>query len=182
MWMGDPDGDITLEFEGWAWKVKADILGAHFPWMNSAFPNSVPGSHVVCAGISGGIEPETFVALLEFLHTNEFRGHTWESEPSFLTYVEAYFAAESLCIETLRTAMVERVENLSRTEEKHLQSFVDAIVSVETHKWSPKIQKAMYDAGERMKDRLVGLLAFRELTEDYPAGKGFAQAIGLERL
>lgn len=97
--------------------------------------------------------------------------------------------------------MVERVENLSRTvlslrdahpplppaeirrqEEKHLQSFVDAIVSVETHKWSPKIQKAMYDAGERMKDRLVGLLAFRELTEDYPAGKGFAQAIGLERL
>lgn len=46
MWMGDPDGDITLEFEGWAWKVKADILGAHFPWMNSAFPNSVPVSIV----------------------------------------------------------------------------------------------------------------------------------------
>lgn len=104
-------------------------------------------------------------------------------------------------IETLKAAMVECVDKLSRSvlslrdvqyplaqaetyrkEEEHLESFVDAIVSVETHKWSAKIQKAMYDAGERLKDRLVGLRAFRELTEGYPAGQRFAQAIGLEHL
>ena len=40
--MGDPDGDMVLEFEGYKWKVKEDIVAGHFKWMNFAFPDRLP--------------------------------------------------------------------------------------------------------------------------------------------
>lgn len=84
---------------------------------------------------------------------------------------------------TLQDARYPRSRAAARREEKeHLESFVDAIVAVETHKWSTMIQKAMYDAGERLKDRLTELPAFCNLTEGFPAGKGFARAIGLQHM
>ncbi|KAJ4296149.1 hypothetical protein N0V88_004853 [Collariella sp. IMI 366227] len=67
-------------------------------------------------------------------------------------------------------------------EERHLNSFVDAVVCVEEHHWSAKMQKAIYDAGERMRDKLVGLEAFCEFTKLFPGGKGFARAIGVGRV
>ncbi|SPQ18570.1 774c7837-8354-484d-a155-8d7aeba91e63 [Thermothielavioides terrestris] len=63
--------------------------------------------------------------------------------------------------------------------QQHLASFLDAVVSVEEHPWSARIQKAVYDAGDRMKTQLVRLPAFRDFVERYPGGKGFARAIGL---
>ncbi|KAL2019813.1 hypothetical protein VTK56DRAFT_9164 [Thermocarpiscus australiensis] len=200
-WMGDLEGDLALDFEGKTWKVKKDIIYAQFNW-TSAFRHRPPGSHILVPPvISNGIRPEVFSAVLGFLHTNEFRRRIWEDSPSFLTYVEIYYVAESLGIDKLKASMVKCVEDCSwhvlslrgadcplsraeaeREEEEHLKSFVDAMVSVETHNWSAKIQKAMYDAGERLRDRLMGLPAFREVAESFPAGRGFARAIGMGRL
>ncbi|KAL2256819.1 hypothetical protein VTK26DRAFT_1073 [Humicola hyalothermophila] len=193
-WIGDPNGDMVLEFEGYQWKVKEDIIAAHFKWLDAAFPDRLPGSHIVFSGLSGGTSPQVFSALLEFLHTNQFGGQLWEPFPSFFTYVEAYFAADCLGVKTLKDMMVERIEALSwqivalrgahsplpaAEERKHLESFVIAVVSVERRKWSAKIQKAMYDAGERLKYRLIELSSFRQFVEGFDAGKDFSRAIGL---
>jgi hypothetical protein len=73
----------------------------------------------------------------------------------------------------------EEEDDVEMERETHLASFLDAAVCVEKHKWSAKIQKAVYDAGDRMKHRLVKLPAWREFIEKYPGGKGFARAIGV---
>jgi hypothetical protein len=67
-------------------------------------------------------------------------------------------------------------------EQQHLASFLDAVLVVEAQPWSACIVKAMYDAGDRMKERLVGLPAFGEFVERFPEGRGFARAIGVYRL
>lgn len=63
--------------------------------------------------------------------------------------------------------------------QQHLASFLDAVVQVDEHRWSARIQKAVYDAGDRMKALLVRLPAWRDFLERYPGGKGFARAIGV---
>ncbi|KAK4240825.1 hypothetical protein C8A03DRAFT_31101 [Achaetomium macrosporum] len=73
----------------------------------------------------------------------------------------------------------EEEDEVELEREQHLASFLDAVVCVEEHKWSAKIQKAVYDAGDRMKHRLVKLPAWREFIDKYPGGKGFARAIGM---
>jgi len=42
MWPGDPDGDMTVSFEGFVWQVKEHIMTTHFPWMHTAFPHRRP--------------------------------------------------------------------------------------------------------------------------------------------
>lgn len=42
VWMGDPDGDMTLEFEGRSWRVKEYVISTHFRWMDTAFPDRAP--------------------------------------------------------------------------------------------------------------------------------------------
>lgn len=44
VWKGDPDGDLTLEFEGHSWNVKEDMVTAHFSWMESSIANTEPVS------------------------------------------------------------------------------------------------------------------------------------------
>lgn len=44
VWAGDPDGDITLSFEDEAWRVKKDIVTAHFPWIIPAMARAEPVS------------------------------------------------------------------------------------------------------------------------------------------
>lgn len=94
----------------------------------------------------------------------------------------------------LKDMMVGRIEALSwrmvalggaydplpREEElMHLESFVNAVVSVERHKWNAKIQKTIYDVGERLRYRLIELPSFCQFVERYDAGKHFSRAIGL---
>ena len=67
-------------------------------------------------------------------------------------------------------------------EKKHLTSFLNAILVVEEQKWSAKMVKTMYDAGERMKTQLVRLPDFCEFAERYSVGRNFARAIGADRL
>jgi hypothetical protein len=43
-WSGDPDGDITLEFEGYTWLVKKDVVAAQFPWIKAAITRAKPVS------------------------------------------------------------------------------------------------------------------------------------------
>jgi hypothetical protein len=44
VWAGDPDGDITLSFEDEMWRVKKDIIIAHFPWLTAAMAKAEPVS------------------------------------------------------------------------------------------------------------------------------------------
>jgi hypothetical protein len=67
-------------------------------------------------------------------------------------------------------------------EQDHLASFLDAVVAAERHRWSARMQRALYDAGDRMKHRLVRLRAFGDFLERFPGGKGFVRAIGAEGL
>ncbi|KAL2134117.1 hypothetical protein VTI74DRAFT_940 [Chaetomium olivicolor] len=204
VWNGDPDGDMTLEYEGHTWLVKGDIASAHFPHLLLRCRTTTP------------ILPAVFSALLGYLHTNEFPRHLYEPVPSFLTYTQIYFLAERFDIHALKTATVQHIDDLSRhvltlskphcshcpffavgascpdqqdeenaaweQEERHLNSFVHAVICVEEHRWSAKIQKAVYDAGERLRERLVGLPAFCEFTKLFPGGMGFARAIGVGRV
>ena len=67
-------------------------------------------------------------------------------------------------------------------EKQHLTSFVHAVLAVEERKWSARIVKAMYDAGDRMKTRLIGLPDFCEFVERFSVGRNFGRAIGVHRL
>lgn len=67
-------------------------------------------------------------------------------------------------------------------EKKHLASFLDAVLFVEEQPWSAKIVKAMYDAGDCMKLRLMRLPAFQDFVGRFPVGRSFARAIGVDRL
>ena len=67
-------------------------------------------------------------------------------------------------------------------EKRHLASFLDAVLVVETQPWSAKMVKAMYDAGDRMKGRLVRMVEFRQFVEEFPEGRGFARAIGMHKI
>lgn len=115
--------------------------------------------------------------------------------------MQVYFVAEDLGIDTLKASMVEHVEALSwhvlslrdawcplvlaeadLEEEEHLMSFLDAVQVMERREWSPRMQKAIYDAGERLRDRLMELPAFRAFVEGVPTGRCFTRAIGLGRL
>ncbi|KAK3300802.1 uncharacterized protein B0H64DRAFT_428781 [Chaetomium fimeti] len=186
IWTGDPDGDTTLSFEDETWRVKKDIVIAHFPWIMAAIARAEPSQ-----GEPAIICPQLPTQL-------------WEDEPSFFTYVEMYFLAERFRLDGLRLAMAACVEELSRhvlalaghhcarcrvsrervewEERQHLASFLDAVLVVETRPWSAKMVKAMYDAGDRMKARLVRLPAFREFVEKFPEGRGFARAIGVRKI
>jgi hypothetical protein len=134
----------------------------------------------------------------------EFPSQIWEDQPSFLTYVEIYFLAERFGINHLKASMVKSVEDLSwhivtlrqyhcshcllslrdvhRQETQHLTSFLHAIEAVEERKWSAKIVKVMYDAGDRMKAQLMRFPDFREFVERFAVGRNFARAIGAHRL
>lgn len=50
---------------------------------------------------------------------------------------------------------------------------------VESRKWNAKMQKVMYDTGERLGSQLKEDEGFREFVETFPTGKVFARAIGL---
>ncbi|KAK4157873.1 hypothetical protein C8A00DRAFT_11339 [Chaetomidium leptoderma] len=174
LWNGDPNGDITLEFEGYTWKVKKDIVSAKLPWIKAALIKTEPVStrHI--------------------------------SLPSFFTYAEIYFLAERFGIDQLKLRMVKCVEELSYhvlslaeahcahcplsrvdvdwEEGQHLASFLDAVLLVEGQPWSARIAKAMYDAGDRLKPRLVRLPAFCDFVERFLVGRNFARAIGVDVL
>lgn len=34
-WDGELHGDMTLEFEGYVWKVRKDVVTANFPWIQA---------------------------------------------------------------------------------------------------------------------------------------------------
>ncbi|KAH6650309.1 hypothetical protein F5144DRAFT_625370 [Chaetomium tenue] len=184
VWAGDPDGDMTLSFEDESWRVKKDIVTTHFPWIIPAMARAEPGDPVIVC-------PQLPAQL-------------WEDHPSFFTFVEIYFLAERFRLNDLKLGMAACVEELSRhvvavaghhcahcrfsrgevdwEEKQHLASFLDAVLVVETQPWSAKMVKAMYDAGDRMKARLLRLPAFRLFVEEFPEGMGFAQAIGAYKL
>jgi hypothetical protein len=44
VWNGDPDGDITLEFDGYTWTIKKDIVAAQFPWIKTVIAETKPVS------------------------------------------------------------------------------------------------------------------------------------------
>jgi hypothetical protein len=67
-------------------------------------------------------------------------------------------------------------------ERQHLASFLDAVLVVEGQPWSVKMVKAMYDAGDRLKIRLMRLPGFGEFVERFAVGRNFARAIGVYRL
>ena len=88
-WMGDCDGDMTLEFDGQTWLIKEEVVSAHFRWLNTDFTNraqvrlahdascgwpvsnGLQGDHIVVPPhISKRTHPAIFGLILEFLHTN----------------------------------------------------------------------------------------------------------------
>ncbi|KAH6854183.1 hypothetical protein B0I37DRAFT_421533 [Chaetomium sp. MPI-CAGE-AT-0009] len=203
VWTGDPDGDTTLSFEDETWRVKKDIVIAHFPWIMAAIAIAEPGDPVIiCPRTSTTTRPRVFSTLLQYLHTNG--NQLWEDQPSFFTYVEMYFLAERFRLDALRLGMAACVEDLSRhvlalaghhcarcrlsraeaewEEKQHLTSFLDAVLAVEARPWSAKMVKAMYDAGDRLKPRLLRLPAFRQFVDKIPEGRGFARAIGVRKI
>jgi hypothetical protein len=117
--------------------------------------------------------------------------------------VQIYFLAERFGIHPLTSQMVSCIEELSwhiltlreahcshcllalldveSEEKRHLTSFLSAVLAVEEHRWSARVVKTMYDAGERMKARLLGLPDFGEFAERYAVGRNFARAIGADR-
>lgn len=70
--------------------------------------------------------------------------------------------------------------HIGETEEKtHLRSFLRAVTETETKfDWRAKLQKALYDSGERMAARLLELPEFQEFVAT-EIGKNFSRAIGL---
>ncbi|KAL2161620.1 hypothetical protein VTH06DRAFT_8182 [Thermothelomyces fergusii] len=201
VWEGDPGGDVSLHFDGRAWMVKQDIVTAHFSEIKAAIARTKSGCPVLIrprARISR--HSKGFLAILQFLHTNELPSRLWEDSPSFFSYVKMYFLAERFRIDRLKRAMAAGVESLSQhvaalaahhcqhcrlsraevdsEEKRHLESFVDAVRLMEAKPWSARIVKAMYDAGDRMKANLARLPAFCEFVEKSPEGKNFARAIG----
>jgi hypothetical protein len=115
-----------------------------------------------------------------------------------------YFLAERFRLDALKVGMAACVEALSRhvlalsghhcahcrlswaeaewEEKQHLASFLDAVLVVETQPWSARMVKAMYDAGDRMRGRLVRLVEWRQFVEEFPEGRGFARAIGVRKV
>ncbi len=134
----------------------------------------------------------------------ELPSQIWEDQPSFFTYVQIYFLAERFGIQPLKNNMANCIEELSwhiltlreahcshcllslmdvgAEEKKNLMSFLHAILAVEEQRWSAKIVKTMYDAGERMKTQLMGLPEFCDFAGRYSVGRNFARAIGADRL
>ncbi|KAK4128963.1 hypothetical protein N657DRAFT_48269 [Parathielavia appendiculata] len=205
-WNGDPSGEVTLEFEGYTWAVKRDVVVAQFPWIKAAMATTKPGCQVVvhpCAFM--GICPRLFSALLQYLHTNELPSNLWEDQPSFLTFVNMYYVAERFGMTRLKLSMIKCVDRLARhvlslpehhcshcplaqqadpdwEERQHLASLLRAVLVVEEQPWSAKMIKAVYDAGDRMKIRLMRLPEFCDFVERFAVGNNFARAIGMHRL
>lgn len=64
-------------------------------------------------------------------------------------------------------------------EKSHVRSFLRAVEAAETEfDWRAKLQKALYDAGDRMAARLLELPEFYDFAET-EMGESFARAIGL---
>jgi hypothetical protein len=131
---------------------------------------------------------------------SEYKHLGWgEQMASFSTCVEVYYMADFFEIEGLKQRALRDIEVMTSrliflymsnpntplwakadTEEKqHLRSFLNAVTAIQTaHKWSAKLQKAMYDAGEKIKHRLRDLPEFQDfVTRGF--GREFAIAIGL---
>ncbi|KAK4144923.1 uncharacterized protein C8A04DRAFT_36276 [Dichotomopilus funicola] len=169
-WKGDPNGDLTLEFEGYSWKVREEVVTAHFSWMEAAIANTEP---------------------------------LWEDKPSFYSYARYYFLAYTFELGGLKRAMISNFEGLTDhvlalskhrcwhcgpaaaeadgEEIQHLMSFLDAALFMEKQEWNAKMLKVIYDAGDKLKERLMGWGAFEDFVRDFAVGARFAKAIGADR-
>jgi hypothetical protein len=132
------------------------------------------------------------------LSPSDYHCTAWEDQPSFLTCVHSYFVAEFFAVEELKEMMLSEIHDLTKSilgifgrdrqplwqmeenyEKHHLESFLLAIETMETcFGWRAKLQKAIYDAGERLAARLLELPAFQDFVNT-EMGKNFARAIGL---
>lgn len=61
-------------------------------------------------------------------------------------------------------------------------SLLDAALFIEKQEWNAKMLKVLYNAGDRLKLRLVGWGAFEDFVRDFRYGERFAKAIGADRL
>lgn len=128
-----------------------------------------------------------------------FECNTWEGTPSFLTCVKAYFVVEFFDIPGLKMLMLSRIEHHSKLgassingdnrrplwqvgdciEKTHIRPFIRAVEVFETQfQWRPNLQKALYDAGERMTTCLMEVGEFYNF-KGTEIGKKFARAIGI---
>ncbi|KAK3310723.1 uncharacterized protein B0T15DRAFT_489381 [Chaetomium strumarium] len=186
-------------------KVKKDIVSAQLKWLKAALDrkgNSVSATdrHPLVARTKAGQLPRqtwepspSFYTFAEIYFAAEYFG-IQSLKSSMVKSVEDLTrhvlslsegdGSSSACFHCAHCPYYrgdedEEADDAELEREAHLASFLDAVVCVEKHKWSAKIQKAVYDAGDRMKHRLVKLPAWREFVEKYPGGKNFARAIGV---
>ncbi|KAH6619497.1 hypothetical protein B0J18DRAFT_458493 [Chaetomium sp. MPI-SDFR-AT-0129] len=204
VWKGDPNGDLTLEFEGYSWKVREEVVTAHFSWMEAAIANTEPGYPVVIGPRhSDTARPIVFASLLQYFHSNSLPNQLWEDKPSFYSYARYYFLAYTFELNGLKRAMISNFEGLTDhvlalskhrcwhcgpaaaeadgEEIQHLMSFLDAALFMEKQEWNAKMLKVIYDAGDKLKERLMGWGAFEDFVRDFAVGARFAKAIGADR-